>query len=417
VSRWDAAAAAHVYRRVGFGADRETRARATDLDTALDDLLGRREHEPLLTRGVRSLLALEDVDSLQAWWMSLILRDRAPLVERVALMWHDHFATSHDKVGDVRLMHRQVQLFRDQGLGDFRALLHAVAKDAAMLVWLDGNANKKGHPNENFAREVLELFGLGIGNYTERDVQEAARAFSGWGVDGRRFVFRSQYHDEGVKEVLGASGNLSGEGVVDLVLAHPACARHVARKLLEEFALPEPSDAQVATWAEVLVQEDWHVERTLERLFRSELFLDPACRRARIAGPVELVATTLITLGAQGGPAPAQVARAAGEMGQSLYRPPSVKGWDGGRVWVHAGTWLARHNHITALVMSDELELGGAYGAGPLPAAALSLLLPDGASPDLRAAAERTAREAADPDEARRRVTALILTAPEYHLI
>ena len=124
--------------------------------------------------------------------MSLILRDRAPLVERVALMWHDHFATSHDKVGDVRLMHRQVQLFRDQGLGDFRALLHAVARDAAMLVWLDGNANKKGHPNENFAREVLELFGLGIGNYTERDIQEAARAFSGWGVDGRRFVFRAQ---------------------------------------------------------------------------------------------------------------------------------------------------------------------------------------------------------------------------------
>jgi uncharacterized protein (DUF1800 family) len=420
---WDAATAAHVYRRVGFGADRETLAAAGGLDEALSDLFTRRTHDALLVRGVDPLLALEDLELLQAWWMSLILRDRAPLVERVALMWHDHFATSHDKVGDVRLMHRQVQLFRDRGLGDFRELLHAVAKDPAMLVWLDGNANKKGHPNENFAREVLELFGLGIGNYTEVDVGEAARAFSGWGVDGRRFVFRSQYHDDTIKEVLGTRGVLSGDDVIDLVLAQPACARHVARKLLEEFALPAPSDAQVAEWARVLVQEDWNIERTLARLFRSELFLGPASRRSRIAGPVELVAVTLITLGAAGGPAPAQVARAAGEMGQSLYRPPSVKGWDGGRTWVNTGTWLARHNRLTDLAMAhdERLDLSTSYGEGLAPGelarASLALLVPDGAEPALRDALADAADQSDGVDEALRRVTALILTSPQYHLI
>lgn len=416
---WDRATAAHVYRRAGFGASRATLEQATGIDTVLGDLFGRRQHASLLTRGVDKLMALEEIEQLQAWWMSLILRDRAPLVERVALMWHDHFATSHDKVRDVRLMHGQVQLFREQGLGDFRELLHAVGKDPAMLVWLDGNANRKGHPNENFAREVLELFGLGIGNYTERDIQEAARGLSGWGVKGRQFVFREQYHDEGVKEVFGSTGSFSGEDVIDLVLAHPACARHVTRKLLEEFAVPAPTDEQVTTWSEVLVGQDWNIERTLEQLLRSELFLGPTSRRARISAPVEMLAITLINLDGGRAVSPRKLARAATEMGQSLYRPPSVKGWDGGRTWIHAGTWLARHNHLTDLTREhgDELDLTGSGEATDTPDLILAQLLPDGASDELVALARRAAEEAGEPREALRRVLALILTAPEYHLV
>jgi uncharacterized protein (DUF1800 family) len=422
---WDRSTAAHVYRRAGFGANRERLEQATrkGLDHTLEDLFARRTHDPLLVRGVRPLLALDDIEQLQAWWMALLLRDKAPLVERVALMWHDHFATSNDKVDDVRLMHGQVQLFREQGMGDFRELLHAVARDPAMLVWLDGNANRSGQPNENFAREVLELFALGIGNYTERDIQEAARAFSGWGVDGRSFIFRAQYHDGSVKEVLGTRAKLTGDEVIDLVLANPACARHVARKLLEEFVLPSPSPEQIGEWAKVLVQEDWHIGRTLERIFRSPLFLGPAARRARIAGPVELAAITLICLDATKVLPPAQVAQAASEMGQALYRPPSVKGWDGGRTWVHAGTWLARHNTLTAFATShgERLDLTQGYGvievAGQVPDAALKVLLPDGASPRLRGILERGAAQSRDVDEALRAVTTLILTAPEYHLI
>ncbi len=419
---WDPATAAHLYRRAGFGADRNTRESARSLDDALQDIFSRRKHDALLMRGVDKLVSLEEIGELQAWWMALILRDRAPLVERVALMWHDHFATSNDKVRDVRLMHAQVQLFREKGLGDFRELLHAVATDPAMLIWLDGNDNRDGHPNENFAREVLELFALGIGNYQERDILEGARAFSGWGVDGRRFVFRRQYHDEGIKEFLGARGPFTGEEVIDRILAHPACARHIAHKLLEEFVRPNPSSEEVDTWASVLLEEQWSIERTLERLFRSELFLGPSARRSRIAGPVELVAHTLITLGIADTLSPADVARSAAQMGQALYRPPSVKGWDGNRTWIHAGSWLVRHNDLTRVAMApgEREDLAAAFGTqgrNDLAERALDLLIPDGAGPALRETVRRAAAESEDAPEARRTVTALILTAPEYHLI
>ncbi len=423
MSAWDTAAAAHLLNRAGFGASRGTLERAVrrGREATLDDLFQRREHDQMLMRGIRPMLALEQIESLQAWWMALILRDRAPLVERVALMWHDHFATSNDKVNDVRLMHAQIQLFREKGLGDFRQLMHAIATDPAMLVWLDGNANKAGHPNENFAREVLELFCLGIGNYTEGDIQEAARAFSGWGVDGRAFVFREQYHDKGVKQLFGRKGHLGGTEAIDAILEHPACARHVARKLLEEFTVPHPTDELVAEWAAILVEVDWSIEDTLSRLLRSELFDSPAVRGSRIAGPVELVARTVLALEAK--IAPRDAARAAEEMGQSLLRPPSVKGWDGGRTWIHTGSWLARHNHLSKLAAAggEQVDLGQALGqpssAREVPQAALAVLLPAGAPAAFRSVLDDAAAAAPDLDEALRRVTALILTAPEYHLI
>lgn len=423
MSRWNAADAAHLYRRAGFGAGRERIERAVDRgrETALEDIFSRRTHEESLVRGLRPLLALGQIEVLAAWWMNVILRDTAPLVERVTLMWHNHFATSNDKVNDVRLMHGQIQLFRDKGLGDFRELLHAVARDPAMLVWLDGNANRRGQPNENFAREVLELFGLGIGNYTEHDIKEAARAFSGWGLDGRAARFRDQYFDAGSKEIFGQRGNFDADDAIDLILAHPACARHIARRLLTEFVLPEPTAATVYEWARILQEEEWNIERTLERLLRSELFASPAARRSRIAGPVELVAITVITLGAK---VPARDAmRGAAEMGQSLFRPPSVKGWDGGRTWIHTGSWLARHNHLTAVARAhgERVDLASSYGRpahrGQVPDAALALLLPEGVDPSFQEVLARAAAESDDLDDALRRVTGLILTSPEYHLV
>jgi len=427
-AEWNAAAATHLYRRAGFGAPLEKIrwAAGAGRDAALDDLFARREHDARLMAGIRPILALEDIAPVQAWWMALILADTAPLVERVALMWHDHFATSDDKVGDARLMHAEIELFREKGLGDFRELLHAVARDPAMLVWLDGNSNRRGQPNENFAREVLELFALGIGHYTERDVREAARAFTGWGVDRRRFVFREQYHDPGPKEILGQRGAFGGDEALDVLLRHPASPRHVAHKLLEEFVGPDPSAERVDEWAGILVECDWNVERTLRRLFESEMFYSGAARRSRISGPVELVAITMITLGAKA--PPGEVAEAAGEMGQSLFRPPGVKGWDGGRSWVHAGSWLARHNHLTALAMAHGAEaegvqvdlaagLGNPGAPGDVAEAARALLLPDLGDGELFEALRRVASEGVSLDETLRRVTALALTAPEYHLV
>ena len=422
---FDHSAARHLFRRAGFGADRERLARAvaSGLDETLDELFAAREHDPDLERGERALLGLESIEPLQSSWFARILADTAPLVERVALMWHGHFATSWDKVRDARLMHAQVQLFRERGLGDFRALLHAVATDPAMLLWLDGDRNERGQPNENFAREVMELFGLGRGQYGERDIQEAARAFTGWGVDRRRFVVRERDHDPGPKSVLGTTGALDGHDVIDLVLAHPACARHVARRLLVEFVVPEPTDAEIDAWAAQVVADDWQIERALARLFRSDLFLSSRARRSRIAAPVELVAITARVLDAH--PTPQQAARAAARMGQALYRPPSVEGWIGGRRWIHAGTWLERHNALTKLAASHAtddafVDLARAFDH-PAPdkvvGRAVDVLL-DG---DVDAAFVRVLEDAraaaADPDAALRAVTALILTAPDYHLV
>ena len=424
---WDRAAAAHLQRRAGFGSEPGgvERSVTAGLEASLAAVFARDEHDPRLLAGAQALLPAGSTDRLAAWWMALILAGGAPLRERVVLMWHDHFATSDDKVGDARLMYRQNQLFREQGLGDFRALLHAVARDPAMLVWLDGDQNKRGQANENFAREVMELFALGIGNYTEADIQEGARAFTGWGTKGRSFVVREADHDPGTKTLFGESGAFRGGDVIDLILAHPACARHIARRLLEEFVAPDPEDGWVRETAALLVANDWHVGRTIEVILASELFFSPAARRARIAGPVEIVATTAHALGAR---IPAQkAADAAGAMGQSLFRPPNVKGWDGMRAWINAGTWVARHNAFVGLAQAHvdqadgvEVDLRAACGdpatVADVPAAVLVTLLPGQTDVPLRATLERAAREAGDLDRALALTTALVLTSPQYQL-
>jgi uncharacterized protein (DUF1800 family) len=419
-SEWDRAAAQHLYRRAGFGARPEEldRALSEGLEATLARVFADRT-SPELLGSIQPLLPAGELELLQAWWMSLILDGGSPLRERMTLVWHDHFATSNDKVGDVRMMHAQNELFRAQGLGDFRALLKAVARDPAMLRWLDGDSNRSGHANENFARELMELFALGLGNYGERDVQEAARAFSGWGISGRTSVFQPEHHDDGEKTLFGRTGRFGCDDVLDLVLEQPACAHHVARVLLEAFVLADPPADWVAELARVLHETDWDVGRTLRTLLSSRLFFSAAARRARIAGPVELVAVATRSIGAR--IAPLRAARWASGMGQSLFRPPSVKGWDGGRAWIHAGAWIARHNAFVELVKDaareDELErfLDSAEREA-VPASALGRLLPDGAGQAFTEALGRAARNAHDVAEARETVVALVLTSPEFQL-
>ena len=424
---WDRGAAAHLFRRAGFGASvkRIDRAVAEGLEASLAAALANAEPDARLEQGIEALLPTGSTASLQAWWMSLVLSGDAPLRERVALMWHDHFATSDDKVDDARSMHRQNALLREKGLGDFRELLHAVAKDPAMLVWLDGDLNKRGQANENFAREIMELFALGIGSYTEKDVLEAARAFTGWGTRGRAFVFREGDHDPGTKEIFGRRGAWRGEDAVQLVLDHPRCPHHVARRLLEELVAPAPEAAWIEETAEVLVRNAWDIGRTIAALLRSELFFRPSVRRSRIAAPVELIAAT--AQACQARVAPRWAAEAAGRMGQALFRPPSVKGWDGMRSWINAGTWVARHNALTSFASPRETDGGPvrtdlreAFGEprtkAEVPALVTRALLPGARADWDGGVLQAAARDAADVDGALARVTALVLTAPEYHL-
>jgi uncharacterized protein (DUF1800 family) len=349
---WDRAAVLHLYRRGGFGASPGEVEQA--LSDGLQPTLARlfEDHtSPELRDSIRPLLAAGELELLQAWWMALILEGGAPLRERMTLVWHGHFATSNDKVDDVRMMHAQNECFRRLGLGDFRVLLRAVARDPAMLRWLDGDSNRRGQPNENFARELMELFALGLGNFDEQDVREGARAFSGWGTFGRSFVSRPELHDEGVKSIFDRSGTWTGEDALDLVLEHPACARHVARRLLQAFVAPKVADEWVEALVHVLRGAGWDVGHTLRTLLASRLFFSAAARRSRIAGPVELAAVA--ARGLDAGIAPRCAARLAADMGQSLFRPPSVKGWEGGRAWIHSGHWIARHNALVAISAAD----------------------------------------------------------------
>ncbi|MCK6447872.1 MAG: DUF1800 domain-containing protein [Planctomycetes bacterium] len=417
---WDRAAAAHLLRRAGFGASPTSLVRAVEdgPERTLERLFAPEGHAPELHDGITSLLASGNHELLQAWWMALLLANGDPLGERVTLFWHDHFATSIAKVDDVRLMHRQNSLLRAHGLGDFRKLLHAMAKDPAMLVWLDGNQNRRGHPNENFAREVLELFALGIGHYDERDIQEAARAFTGWGTDGREFAFHRDHHDDGPKTVFGKTGRHDGDAVIELVLAHPECPRFVARRLIEEFVAVEVGRDVIAALGAELVARDWSIAATLRTLLGSKLFFARDARRARIAGPVELVVGIALALELE--IAPREAAALAARMGQALFRPPSVKGWDGGRTWINAGTWLERVN--AGLAVAESFENGERTLAGlahaPAEAAeqALERLFGGDADPELAGIVRSAAARRDSPRAAFAHAVAAITSAPEYHL-
>jgi uncharacterized protein (DUF1800 family) len=347
---WDRSAALHLLSRAGLGPTQAEveRALREGPQATLAALLTGAPHERELFQGAEHVLSAGGIEPLAAWWMALMLGGADPLGERLTLMWHGHFATSNDKVGDPRLMWRQNLLLRERARGDFRELLRAMARDVAMLIWLDGDDNKAGHPNENFARELLELFALGLGHYGEHDVLELARALTGWGTRGRRFEARPEHHDRGVKSFLGRTGIFDVEAALEIVLGHPACPEHVAGRLLREF-VGAPADENVRReLARALVGSGWRIDAALRLLLSSKLFYSAAARRSRIAGPVELVVRAVRLLGAQ--VAPDRAAKAAARMGQALFRPPTVKGWDGGRQWIDPGTYLARHNFLVGLL-------------------------------------------------------------------
>lgn len=429
---WTAATASHLLRRTGFG------PRPGDLELSLREGFEasweRHVARPLEGRtpadgaerdaSIGPLLSVGKLEHLQAWWAQLLMSDDHGLRERMVLMWHDHFATSNAKVDDVRMMHRQNELFREHGLGDARVLLREVARDPAMLVWLDGNRNRAGAPNENFAREILELFALGIGNYDEQDIRGAARAFTGWGTEGRSFRNRPEHHDDGAKTIFGERGNFDGDGALAKICDHPAFPRHIARRLLQEFVEPNPNPGDVEALAKMCVRNDFHIGRTLAVLLRSSLFFSARARRSRIAGPVEWVVSTVRRLGIQR--PPLQIARSFSDLGQNLFVPPSVKGWDGGQAWVHAGTWVARHNLVVgwlAAARARRGELAGALGLtdrSEVVPGVLAALLPASHPNETRhleevlASTETSAEYSTD--EVIERTVGLVLTAPEYHL-
>jgi uncharacterized protein (DUF1800 family) len=357
-------------RRILEGARREaTLAPPAFVDEAFTPLYKLRQMSAE-ERMAQQRLNVEQGLELRAWWLHEMLVSPSPLTERMTLFWHNHFATSQQKVRVGRLMYRQNLLLRREALGNFATLLHAVARDPAMLVYLDNAGSRAAAPNENFAREVMELFTLGEGRYGERDVKEAARAFTGWSLDrdSGDFVDRRRWHDAGDKTVLGQSGPLDGDAVLDILLARPETARLVAAKLWREFVSPQPQDAEVGRWAARLRDGRYELKPVLEAVLMSDAFWSEANRASLVKSPVDLVVGTLRTFAIE--PAdlrPAAFASAA--LGQNPFSPPNVKGWPGGEAWIDSATLLARKQFLERLFRGSDAaapaqELSSSRGAG-----------------------------------------------------
>ena len=360
--------AAHLLRRGGFGGT------PTEIDAAAArgargavDALFHPQTADVEFANFPDTAALYDpkvrVATAQMWWLDRMLRTQHPLAEKMAFFWHGHFATSIRKV-PAQLMVAQIDLFRQMGLGNFRSLLLAVSKDPAMLVWLDNRANNKAHPNENYAREIMELFALGLGNYTEDDIKNAARAFTGWTLDKNlAFVFNPRAHDDDPKTFLGRSGDLTGEDVVATIVQQPVHQRFICRKLLEYFVYSDPEPELIDALSQTYALSGFDIAQTVATIFRSNVFFSPRAYRALPKSPVEFVIGTLRFMDVRAVPkdTPYWLAR----MGQDLLAPPTVKGWDGGPTWINTTTLLARLNYVNRIVKAAPPRAAAAIATYP----------------------------------------------------
>ena len=372
--------ARHLLSRAGFGAspgEIETYSKLTR-EQAADRLLAGTARapstpppawtsEPFERRGYGGMsaeerkLALREMNQktfeLQTWWLGEMLATPSPLTEKMTLFWHNHFVSSQRKVRSPQLMYRQNALFREHALGDFGKLLHAASRDPAMVIYLDSAANRKGKPNENFAREVMELFTLGEGNYGENDIKEAARAFTGWSLDPEtgEFRFRAALHDDGEKTVLGRTGKLTGEEVLDILLAQPKTAEYLVGKMWREFISPQPDPAEVKRIAAIFRDSRYDIRRPVRALLVSDAFYAPRNRGTLIKSPVDLVVGTLRQFQFQTGDMLPFVF-ATNELGQVLFAPPNVKGWAGGEAWINSTTLLRRKAFLDRLFRVEELR-------------------------------------------------------------
>jgi uncharacterized protein (DUF1800 family) len=363
-SPWDLRKVGHLYRRAAFGAnwtELEAGLKAGP-DETIDRLLnggsGQESFDQLTEPLAKSAIQSNNDLQARAWWLYRMLYSPHPLKEKLTLFWHNHFATSNSKVQNVGYMIGQYQLMHEHALGSFRDLLIEMSTDPAMMVWLDTRLSKKGKPNENYAREVMELFSLGIGHYTEKDIREAARAFTGWDINDGDAVFDPNQHDNSDKTVLGRKGNWTGEDIVRICLEQKSCPSFIVGKLyrfLISDTVSLPSELLEAL-ADRFRKSDYNFGKLLETMLRSNLFFSSEVYRTRIKSPVEFVLGIVRPL--EGRIGTYAMAIALQTLGQDLFHPPSVKGWDGGAAWLNGQTLLFRQNLALALTSTEDGRFG-----------------------------------------------------------
>jgi uncharacterized protein (DUF1800 family) len=347
---WTVQRVGHLYRRTTFGAT------AAQLDAGLAD--GPEKTIEAIYKGgpadeqfdkttaalAESIARGNAVQQAREWWLRVMLKGSHPFLEKMTLFWHNHFATSITKVQNARFMIGQYELMRKHALGSFAEMLQGMSKDAAMLVWLDGRDSKKGNPNENYARELMELFSLGIGNYTEKDIREGARAFTGWEIKGSQVSFNKGEHDNGDKTFLGQTGKFTGEDVVRICLEQPAAPHFIVGKLYRFFVSETvtPTPELLEPLAKQFKDGKYDIGGLVKTMISSNLFFSPIVYRTRVKAPVDFALGIVRAL--EGTVANGPLAAALERLGQNVFAPPSVKGWDGGETWLNGQTLLFRQN-------------------------------------------------------------------------
>lgn len=300
---------------------------------------------------------------LRYWWIRRMALGPRPFQEKMTLFWHGHFATSFEKVKMPYFLWLQNDTFRQNAIGNFKDLLASVSEDPAMLIYLDGAQSHKGKPNENFAREVMELFTLGEGHYTEKDIQEAARAYTGWGIadDKLHYEYHRANHDDGPKMIFGQTGNFTGEEVLNMICNKPECAQFISQKIWRFFVQDEPPQQVVNALAAEFHSHNLDLKHLMNVIFHSKEFYAPEVIRAQIKSPVQWLIASTHQLQA---PLPTQPMCLAMllELGEELFQPPNVKGWDGGIAWITTNSLLDRYNFAAALVEGERVPLPSLQG-------------------------------------------------------
>ncbi len=383
---WNQRTAAHLLDRAGFGGtleeidelallsprqavDRLVNFQQVTQDERLRDFLVQPYVPPPPTAGQtkyqRNLQVFfgrvafdnRQIEAARDWWLERMLLSKRPLEEKLTLFWHGHLTTSNAGVYMSSALIRQNQMFRRLCAGNVGELILAVSKDPAMLRYLNNNANVKGRPNENYARELMELFTLGEGNYTEEDIKAAARALTGWTFTGDgSFLFRRNQHDSGEKTFLGQTGNFDGTDVVEIIIGKHQHARFICTELFKFFAHDEPTEAQINTMIWTYRIGGNRVRPVLHQLMLSKAFYSESAIATRVKSPVEYLVSTWKAMGLREVPQTGRLKTDLAEMGQVLFYPPTVEGWEGGPAWITSSTLLARYNVAGRLLLGAEVD-------------------------------------------------------------
>jgi uncharacterized protein (DUF1800 family) len=357
---WTLALAGHLYRRAAFGANSEQlqQSLADGPQRTVDRLLRPDADIETFNRtyGGYETAAAGSVNALRAWWLRRMIETPYPLLEKMTLFWHSHFAIDGGTVNNPRLMQAHLDLLRRHALGSFSSLLPALVRDPALLLGLGAGANRRAAPSESLARPLLETFTLGPGHFTEDDVREAARAFTGWFVLRDQLRYLPQEHDDTTKRILGREGSFTGDDIMRIVLEEPATSRTLVRKLYRWLICEthEPDDALITPLAGPLT-ENYDVSKLVETMLRSNLFFSRQAYRQRVKCPVEF--TVGIVRALESVVSTTELAQAVADLGQDLCHPPTVKGWAGGPYWINTATLVGR-SHLARAILQGEKPYG-----------------------------------------------------------